>query len=248
MRTRLPGWVRILLVSTIPVVAIGMLGLGVWQLERLQERRTLNAEIRRRLAEPPLTLNGSLLTDTARLEYRPVRVRGVFDFSQEIVLRNRAHAEMPGVHVITPLKIQGSEKAVLIDRGWIPYEVSNPATRAAYHTPVGEVEVKGILRRSQTRPYSFLPVDPTLSPELPRLDEWYWLNIDQIQAQVSYPLVPMLMAAAPAEDAQGSQLPIAGYDIDLSEGPHLSYAIQWFAFAAIAVFGPLAYWRQHRKQ
>ena len=243
---RLPGWLRLLLLAGIPVAGVAMIGLGMWQLTRLQERRALNAEIRRRLAEPQLELTDATLTETARLEYQPVVVRGVYDFSQEIVLRNRAHEQAPGVHVITPLTIAESEAAVLVDRGWIPYEAASPEARAAYHTPTGEVIVEGILRASQVRASTFLPADPTVGPRLPRLDAWYWLTIGQVQRQAPYPLLPMFIEQAPSQNP--SQLPVSGYDLDLSEGPHLSYAIQWFAFATILVVGPLAYWYQQRRK
>jgi surfeit locus 1 family protein len=245
---RLPTWVRALVLAALLVAALTMIGLGVWQLGRLQERRALNADIRRRLSEPPLALDGSSLADAAQWEYRRVIVRGVFDFSQEIVQRNRAHQQAPGVHVITPLKIAGSATAILVDRGWIPYESGAPAARAAYQTPAGEVAVEGVLRASQTRPYPFLPADPTRGPDDSRLDQWYWLNVEQIQQQIPYPLLPMFVELAPSEPAGPIQLPISGYEIDLSDGPHLSYAIQWFAFAAIAVVGPLAYWVQQRRR
>jgi len=143
---RLPRWLRALLLAGIPAAVVGMAGLGAWQLTRLQARRALNAEIRLRLAAPLLEITAATLTGTAALEYRPVVVRGVYDFSQEIVLRNRAHEGAPGVHVITPLRITGGPAAVLVDRGWIPYEASSPSARAAYQTPTGAVVVEGILR------------------------------------------------------------------------------------------------------
>lgn len=244
---RIPRWLRALLLAAIPVAAAAMIGLGIWQLTRLQARRTLNAEISQRLAEPPLELTTAALTDTALLEYRPVTVRGAYDFSQEIVLRNRAYQEEPGVHAITPLRIAGSTAAVLVDRGWIPYEAASPGARAAYQTPAGEVVVEGILRASQVRAYTFLPADPAVGPGSPRLDAWYWLTLDQVQGQMPYPLLPMFIEQAPAA-AVPVPLPISGYDLDLSEGPHLSYAIQWFAFATILIVGPLAYWYQQRRK
>ena len=97
--------------------------LGIWQLDRLGQKRAANARILARMEEPPLVLEGGALilrrpTCAARL------CAGLYDFSQEIVLRNRTHNELPGVHVLVPLRIAGSPAAVLVDRGWLPYEVS----------------------------------------------------------------------------------------------------------------------------
>ncbi|MGQ0605177.1 MAG: SURF1 family cytochrome oxidase biogenesis protein [Anaerolineales bacterium] len=78
-----PLWLRVLTLLAIPIVAVGMLALGFWQLSRWQERRAENARIEARLAlsaAPLETLDFS--GDVERLEYRPLTVRGTFDFSQ----------------------------------------------------------------------------------------------------------------------------------------------------------------------
>jgi surfeit locus 1 family protein len=241
---RLNGSVLFFMVGVI-VIAPVMVGLGIWQLARLSERRTLNAQIRARLALPPFVLTGAPLTDTAQLEYRRVTAEGVYDFANEIVLRNRAYQEVPGVHVLTPLRIADGHAAVLVDRGWIPYEQAAPASRVNYQLPLGEVEVAGLARLSQSRASPLLPADPTLGPDLPRLDAWYWVNLEQIQAQLPYSLLPIYIELDEGTDK--TQLPLAGYELDLTDGPHLSYAIQWFAFAIIAVVGPFILWRRQRR-
>ncbi len=240
---RLNGPALLLIVGVV-IIAPLMLGLGVWQLARLNEQRALNAQIRARLALPPLTLTGAPLTDTAQLEYRRVTVTGVYDFANEIVLRNRAYQAAPGVHVLTPLRLAGEQTAALVDRGWIPYTQSASEARSVYQQPVGEVTLAGLARRSQVRASPLLPADPPLGPDVPRLEAWYWVNLEQIQAQLPYALLPVLVELEASPDR--TKLPVAGYEVDLTDGPHLSYALQWFAFAAIAVVGPLVYWRQQR--
>jgi surfeit locus 1 family protein len=234
------GLLALLVVGAAAVMA----GLGVWQLNRLAARRAQNAVVAARLAAPALDVNAQ--PEAAPPEYQPVRAAGVYDFAHEIVLRNRARQDVPGGRVLTPLRLAGSDRAVLVDRGWLPYAELEPARRAAYQAPVGEVVVSGIARPSQARAFAFLPADPTQSPALPRLDAWYWANLPQIQQQVPYPLLPFYLEAA-AEPGD-TALPIAGYEVDLSDGPHLSYAIQWFAFAAILLVGSGALWRQRRRR
>jgi surfeit locus 1 family protein len=231
------GWLLALLIAA---MALTMVGLGLWQLDRLAQRRAQNALVAERLAGPPVDLNTFAPGDLP--EYQPVRLSGTFDFSQEIVLRNRAHLNSPGVRVLTPLRLTGTDYAVLVDRGWIPYTEAEPAARAAYQQPASPVTLEGIVRPSQQREFAFLPADPTLSPAQPRLDAWFRINVDQIQAQVPYPLLPFYVEAAAGLNP--SRLPISGYELDLTEGPHLGYAIQWFAFAAILVIGSLALYRQ----
>jgi len=235
-------WLGPLLLVLVAVGALVMIGLGLWQLQRLGDRRAANAQIRARMAQPPADLaqqSGGLP------EYTPVLAKGVYDFSNEIVLRNRAHDQEPGVHVLTPLRLAGSDQAVLVDRGWIPYTEADPAARALYDRPGTLVTITGLARPSQVRTFFLLPADPTASPDAPRLDSWFWINLPQIQGQVPYPLLPFFLEAAPQADQ--SILPVSGYDdIDLSDGPHLSYAIQWFSFTAILIAGSLVLWRQAR--
>jgi surfeit locus 1 family protein len=244
--TRIPGWLRVLMLAGIPFAAAGMIALGFWQLSRLQERREQNALITQRLEMPPIELTGEPILNPDDMDYRPVIVQGVYDSAQEIVWKNRAHQGSPGAHVITPLRIAGADAAVLVDRGWIPYTQTAPDRRAVYQVPKGEVVVRGLLRQPDKRESSFLPADPTLSAGRPRLDDWFWLEVGQIQQQVPYPLLPLIVQQGPGPDP--SQLPISGSDIELSEGPHLGYAIQWFSFAAIAIVGPVLYWYQARRR
>src|SRR5262245_22424366 len=98
--------------------------LGIWQLDRLAQRRALNARIDSRMAAPAMPLTGAPV-DPDALDYRRVELRGVYDPSQEIMLRNRSLDGVPGGHLITPLRLNGSDKAVLVDRGWVPLTKSS---------------------------------------------------------------------------------------------------------------------------
>jgi surfeit locus 1 family protein len=242
-----PGWLRALFLAAIPVVVLGMVALGIWQLGRLQERRSRNAAIAARLAEPAVWVEPALFVgDLAQLDYRPGQARGTFDPVQEIVWRNQARNGAPGVHVITPLRLAEGDAAVLVDRGWIPYTQAEPAARGVYLAPDGVMTISGVLRLPNRRTADFLPVDPPLGPDRPRVDAWFWLDVAQIQAQVPYPLLPLILVQTDRPAAE--QLPVPNFVLDLSDGPHLAYAIQWFAFAAIAGFGPLLYWRHSRRR
>ena len=237
------AWLGPLLAALIVAASAAMIGLGVWQLNRLQQRRATTAEVRARLDQAPVVLTSQTVDQP---EYQPVQATGIYDFAQEIVLRNRAYQEQPGVHVLTPLRLAGGQTAVLVDRGWIPYLQAEPASRAEFQRPAGQVTLAGVVRRSQTRSLFILPADPTPSPDHPRLDAWFWPDVAQIQRQAPYPLLPFYIELAPAADP--AALPINGYEIDLSDGPHLSYALQWFGFTIILLVGSAALWRQRRRQ
>src|SRR5262249_2988540 len=105
--------------------------LGIWQLDRLAQRRAQNTLIDARMTGPPATLEGAPI-DPAEIDYRRVEARGVYDPAQEIVLRGRALDGAPGVHVLTPLRLDTGDAAVLVDRGWLPLELAAPEARRAY--------------------------------------------------------------------------------------------------------------------
>jgi surfeit locus 1 family protein len=211
--------------------------LGVWQLQRLEERRAGNAAILAQIDLPVVDLNSDPIP-TDGLTYRRLRASGTFDPAQEIVLSNRAYSGQAGVHLVTPLRIEGREAAVLVDRGWIPTSQSSPGERTSF-TLSGTVEVAGIGRPSQREPDIALLADPTRGPGSPPLDAWRFLDLSAIQPQVPYPLLPVILEVS--EPVGGVTPPKLQSEIDLSEGSHLSYAIEWFAFAAIALLGGAAW-------
>jgi surfeit locus 1 family protein len=120
------------------------------------------------------------------------------------------------------------------------------AERAPYQQPTGPVTITGIARRSQSRSAFFLPADPTAMPGGARLDAWFWPDVSQIQIQTPYALLPFYVELAAAPGGQAP--PISGYEVDLTDGPHLSYAIQWFSFSLILLVGSAALWRQRRRR
>jgi surfeit locus 1 family protein len=225
-------WMTLLVV----IGALILCRLGIWQLDRLAQRRALNSSLNTRMAQPALTLAGAAI-DPDALEYRRFAVRGVYDPAQEIVLRNRELDGTPGVHILTPLRLSGSNTAVLVDRGWIPRDQADSAARSAFAAPPGELLVSGIARRSQENQGG--PQDPPLGPLRLRLDAWFRVNIASIQQQAGYPLLPIFIEQqpAPGDPALPRRVAIA----DLGEGPHMGYAVQWFAFAIILVVGYIAF-------
>lgn len=224
-------WLKHLLVLMVLIVLIN---LGLWQLRRLEERRTLNQNIQTALSQPALPLRDAQI-DPEVFHFRRVKVTGIFDNAAAIVLRNQLKGETPGVHLITPLRLSGSEQAVLIDRGWLPRRSADlePSELTPYEVS-DEVTIEGIAYRTQTRTGWLSPLDPPLREGQTRLVNWFRVDIDRIQQQVPYPLLPVYIKQLPDSSTQPDTLP-QPEAVALSEGSHLGYAIQWFSFAAILV-------------
>jgi surfeit locus 1 family protein len=186
--------------------------LGVWQLDRLAQRRARNAQLAARLALPPLQVAGrSITADSAR--QRRVVARGVYDFARERVWPGRSLEGTPGVALVTPLRLpDGSE--VFVDRGWVPspdaFHIDQQAYREADTATVEGLALVPPRGRGDVDPAGLLPfVIQQEGPPAPRGLPRRW--------------------PPPA----------------LDNGPHLSYAIQWFSFAVIVLVGTIALLRNN---
>lgn len=216
--------------------------LGVWQLDRLAQRRAFNAHYLTTTALPPLELRSAPQTDLTTLEYRAVTVTGVFDFENQVALRNRYHGSEYGYHLLTPL-ILSDGTAILIERGWIPAEGNaTPADWRKYDQP-GEQTISGILRLGQTKPDLGGVPDPELTEGQTRLDFWNIVNLERISRQSPYPLLPVFIQPNPEETRGAPPYPYQP-QIEITEGPHFGYALQWFTFASILFFGYPFYLRK----
>lgn len=149
-----------------------------------------------------------------------------------MALNNQEWQVQLGVHLITPLVLADSPQVVLVDRGWIPYAESAPASWEKFAEP-GVVEVRGRILATQTSPLAVAPVSG-------RQDTWFRVDVAGLQNQVAHPLLPVYVQALP--DPTRQNLPYRrDVNLDLSEGPHLDYAITWFSFAAILGIGSGGY-------
>jgi surfeit locus 1 family protein len=217
------------------IIIIGviiLLNLGFWQLRRLEQRRALNAEIEAGLNAPPVTLTGQPV-EPDELHRRRTVVTGTLDNAENIILQNRPFQGRAGVELLVPLRISGTNTAVLINRGWIPLDEVEPDSRRQYDIE-GEITVAGIAYSAQSQPSGYLVVpDPTLAPGETRLDAWFRVDTERIGQQLDYPLLPIYVKQSPGADPD--EKPLREENFDLSEGSHLGYALQWFSFAVILV-------------
>ncbi len=220
-----------------------MVRLGIWQLDRLTQRRAFNARVQGQLEQPTLEMSGSALeADLESMEYREVHIVGEYDPAYEVALRNQVWNNQFGVHLITPLHITGSDRAILVDRGWMPYEDFESGKWAKFAEP-GQVEVRGMIRVSQTRATIGFRRDPIPAPGEGPVNAWNNLNVTRIAQQVPYKLLSVYIQQAP--DPTWTKMPYRSLpEIELTEGPHLGYAIQWFSFALILGVGYPIYVRR----
>lgn len=222
------------------LVVIVFVRLGFWQLDRLEERRLENTVGQARFAEDPVdivVLLDSVGAEVESLEYRRAVATGVFRPEDELLVRSQVYRSTAGFHVITPL-VGESGAAILVNRGWVSLGLDQvPAIEAP--PPRAKVTVEGWVHLSQARP----PLGP-VDPDEGRLTTTSRVDITRIQQQMEMPLAPVYLVLI----GEGSgDLPISvRTPVFDDDGPHLGYAIQWFAFAMIGLVGYLFLIRKQR--
>jgi surfeit locus 1 family protein len=228
--------------------------LGIWQLDRLQQRRAFNAQYEAARAAPALDLDQEQPDDISSMEWRAVKVTGEYDFANQVALRNQYNGNQYGYHLLTPLHINPStlptvagqaKKAILIDRGWIPADGNSAPSDWRKYDEMGAVEVSGQIRLGQTKP-AFGGVADTLPQKGQKLEIWNNADIVHIAAQLPYPILPVYIQ--PAANAADTEAPIPFQpNVEITEGSHMGYALQWFTFATILFVGYPFFLRKQEK-
>ncbi|MEW6403531.1 MAG: SURF1 family protein, partial [Chloroflexota bacterium] len=202
--------------------------LGIWQLDRLEQRRAFNNQVITMRAMPALDLTVENPNDLTSMEWRQVTVRGEYDFENQIALRNQYYGSEYGYHLITPLLLVDG-RAVLVDRGWVPADGNAaPSDWRKYDEP-GPAHVTGQIRLGQGKP-AIGGVADAIPENGERLEIWNNLDLARISRQSPHPLLPVYIQ--PNVDPGDTDPPIPFQpQIELTEGSHFGYALQWFTFA-----------------
>jgi surfeit locus 1 family protein len=216
--------------------------LGIWQLDRLDQRRAFNAQVESMRAAETLDLNTELPEHIDAMEWRAVTVTGEYDFENQIALRNQYYGDQYGYHLVTPLFFNGT--AVLVDRGFIPADGnSDPADWRKYDED-GVVNVTGQIRLGQVKP-ALGGVADALPEGGEILFVWNNFNLEQIAEQLEFPILNVYIQ--PNMEISDTIPPIPYQPVvEITEGSHFGYALQWFTFATILFFGYPFYLRKQQ--
>lgn len=246
-----PRWILSHLFVAACIVSFVLL--GFWQLRRLDERKALNAQVVAAEAQPAAALDQVVPTgviastaDVDAIVYRSVEVTGTYRVDQQVLVPNRTFETAPGYWVLTPL-VQSDGTGVVINRGWVPITYTEDGSWADFDPPSGTVTVTGMARAPQVRDAGALVAGPQDATE-GTLRSLARVDVGRLQQQVGeqlYPLYVSLDTQHPAQAApagsSGTALPVPVPRPELDEGPHLSYAVQWFTFALLTlIVYPLA--------
>lgn len=224
-----PRWLAGL--SLAVVLALACMALGTWQWDRREQARDRNAPVLANYALPPVALDDVLDDPTGEplarsREWTPVTVAGSYRPQDTLLLRNRSLDGRPGYHVLVPLELAPGG-TLLVDRGWLPTGATGAGPDDVPSPPTGPVDVVARLR----------PPEPALDRDAPP-GQVQSIDLASIAATLQDPSLAtaaygVLASEEPAPRTGPVRLPRPVID----EGPHLSYALQWFVFALGALVG-----------
>jgi surfeit locus 1 family protein len=211
--------------------------LGNWQLNRAAEKRVLKARVEAYAAQPAIHVSAAGIA-AGDVEQRPVEARGVFDSRYAVYIDNRLHHGVPGFHVVMPLRLAGSDRYVLVNRGWIAQR-GGLREVPSIRTPVGEVSVHGIAVVPSTRVVE-------LSAQVTEGRIWQNLMVERYRRAMPISIQPFVILQNSAlDDGLVREWDPPDFGIER----HYGYAFQWFGLAAtIVVFYAVTQLRRGRAE
>lgn len=240
--TRMSSGRKSLLLLSV-VAAAGCAGLGIWQLSRLADRQERNALALAQRELPVVDLDQASLPEP--VSYRRVTISGSYDFDRELVIRGRLLRGAPGVQIVTPLRTAGSDTAVLINRGFVPTPDAGFPTHPDGYREAASAEIAGIAVA--------VPDEGDGAPlDTPNGETWRRLDLTALRARYPYPIAPYYVIveadtlASRDHTLRGSVLPLRVEPPPLDDGPHLSYALQWFMIGGAALGFGIVFIRRRR--
>jgi cytochrome oxidase assembly protein ShyY1 len=206
-----------------------MIWLAFWQLDRLDQRRAFNDLVAQQIDQPPAPLAELLAQagdDPESIEWRQTIVTGQY-LPEQILWFNRSQDGVAGDNVLTAL-VTESDTTVVVNRGFVPLGVDVPPA------PTVETELLARVRIPQERQRGELTDATDASAAVTEVRR---IDLDQLSAQLPGEVAPVYLDLIDAIPPIGPNDPAPVPAPALDEGPHLSYAVQWFIFAVCVLVG-----------
>ncbi|OMH30286.1 SURF1 family protein [Motiliproteus sp. MSK22-1] len=235
-----PHWILTAVVGLLVAVFVY---LGLWQLERAEQKQQLAETLTLRQQQKPLALIDDMLLEESnlqepsdpenfaqKLEYRQLKVEGEFLPEKSVLIENRKHRGKTGFHVITPFLLSKGEHILLINRGWVKAgpELSIPQ----FDTPSGTLQLIGTVSIPSPPVLDLTDSDQSGTAVTGSIQRWPFFTLERYQQWSGGDIYPLVLLLSP--ESQGGftrQWPKPQVDPSM----HIGYALQWFAFALIVI-------------
>lgn len=205
-------------------VTTGIL-LGNWQMDRAGQKEAIESKLKAREAAPPIVL-GSESLSIEEIEYRRVIAEGEFVQDWPVYLENRPYNGTPGFYMLMPLKVSGSDRHVLVVRGWFPRDPADRQKLPAIETPDGTIRIEGVARRN---PGQLLQLGEAVALRPGAIVQN--LSVDEFAEASGFTMHAFVIEQhGAAADTLVRDWPRPSSGID----KHLGYAFQWYALAGAA--------------
>jgi len=223
---RSPRWAGYL--ALVIVFAVACCALGTWQLNRRAEALTEVARIDANYDADPIPV-AEALPDPASFDpdarWRVVSLVGEYLTDEEVVIRNRPFAGSSGFEVVTPFRLDDGT-VFFVNRGWIAQAPNGrPSEYAA--PPTGQMEITARLKAGEG----------TISGRTASGRELATIDLDELAERVGEPSYTGAYGIQVQDRTDANEPPLAAARPERDEGPHLSYALQWYVFALLAFIG-----------
>ena len=195
-----------------------------WQYQRGVDRHARNVLIAEQSQLPPIEFK-NLLGNIADYEWRKISLKGSFDDKNQILLRNRYHDGMYGFEQLTLFVFD--ERKIWVDRGWVKAGSDATVPPQLQPTNQGLISIDGRLRLDSSLPRGkFFAVANDPERNL----------VSQLDARRGIQTEKFYIDLISASDA--SMNPDVPVELpELSDGPHMAYALQWLFFAGLVIYG-----------
>ena len=209
--------------------AVVCAGLGTWQLARRAEAQAEISRVDANFDADAVNLTDALPTLDSFEEsqkWLPVEMTGTYLLDEELLVRNRTFNINPGFEVLTPLLLANGD-IFIVDRGWIPTGENQDAPDSVPAAPTGEVTVVARLKQGE----------PVLAGRSATGNQVATINLPAIADRLGADTYTGAYGLMKTEDPAPADRPTAVARPVRDEGPHLSYAFQWFVFALMGFIG-----------
>lgn len=210
--------------ATLVAMAI-MLMLGQWQSSKATQKQSMQSAHDSRATQSAERIT-SVELDIEMMRYKKVVVRGHYETQFQILLDNRVEEERAGYHVITPFRIEGGERHILVNRGWIPLG-SDRTVIPKIETPDGIIDVTGIAMLPPSKLYELKQPE---SLESGWQIVWQNIDMERLRKAVPFSLQPLIIQLNPS-DSGGFVRNWPRQDDRVTT--HMGYAFQWYGMAVM---------------